>query len=169
MTARHALAATVGALFVGTILAANYATATYGMQPVFFFGLTATAGTYFAGISFILRDAVQDTAGKRAAVALILVGAALSYFVAPALAVASACAFLLAELADFAVYTPLRSRGYIRAAVASNVVGSVVDTVVFLAVAGFPVWASLPGQLAGKLGVTLLVVVVVASLRYRKR
>lgn len=34
--------------FLGTILAANYATSRYGLVPVGF-GLTATAGTWFAG------------------------------------------------------------------------------------------------------------------------
>lgn len=47
-------------------------------------------------------------------------GAGLSALTAPALAVASAVAFLVAERADFAVYTPLRRRGWARAVAASN-------------------------------------------------
>ena len=151
--------------FLATILAANYATTEYGMVPVGF-GLTATAGTYLAGLSFILRDAVQDAYGKRWAVALIIAGAAMSYLVsAPFIALASGVAFLISEAADLAVYTPLRRRGYIRAAVASNVVGAVVDTIVFLWIAGFPIVAALPGQMVGKLAVTALVVALVAAVR----
>lgn len=144
--------------FLGCILAANYVTTEYGMAPVGF-GLVATAGTYFAGATFVLRDAVQDTAGRWTAIGLIVVGAGLSYLVAdPFIALASGVAFLSAEFADLAVYTPLREKGYLRAAGTSNVVGATVDTLLFLWVAGFPIADAFAGQMVGKLAVTLLVV-----------
>ena len=65
-------------------------------------------------------------------------------------------------MVDLGIYTPLR-KGYIRAATASNVAGAFVDTVVFLWVAGFPIWSAVPGQMVGKLvwtGVVILGVVV---------
>jgi queuosine precursor transporter len=160
--------------YVGTVVAANWLTAEYGLVPVGF-GLLATAGTYAAGLAFVLRDAVQDTAGRLAVLGALLVGAGLSWWLAnPALAVASAAAFGLSELADMAIYIPLRKRGYVRAAVASNVVGSVVDTVVFLWLAGFGLAPLvIAGQLVGKVTVTAvvvgLVVVVRALLRHRVR
>jgi uncharacterized PurR-regulated membrane protein YhhQ (DUF165 family) len=155
--------------FIGTILAANYVTSRYGMISVGF-GLVATAGTYFAGLAFILRDLVQDKAGRRVVVAVILAGAALSYAISdPFIATASAAAFLLSEGADFAVYTPLRKRGYIRAAVASNLIGAVVDTVIFLTIAGFPLWQSFPGQVVGKMLVTGVAVALVVSVRLVRR
>jgi len=161
MTKRLALSAG----FLACILAANYVTSRYGMVPVGF-GLIATAGTYFAGLSFVLRDSLHDAAGKWATLAVIAGGAVLSFLVAdPFIALASAVAFGLSETADLAVYAPLRRRGYIRAAVASNVVGSLVDSVVFLAIAGFPVMAALPGQMAGKLAITLAAVALVAGAR----
>jgi uncharacterized PurR-regulated membrane protein YhhQ (DUF165 family) len=161
------IAAAVG--FIATILAANYVTTEYGMVPVGF-GLVATAGTYFAGLAFILRDTVQDTSGRRAVLALIAAGAALSYAISdPFIATASAVAFLLSEGADFAVYTPLRKRGYIRAAFASNLVGSVVDTIVFLTIAGFPLRQAFAGQLVGKMAVTGVVIAGVAAVRYSRR
>lgn len=167
--------------FLACILAANYVTTEYGMVPVGF-GLMATAGTYFAGASFVLRDAVQDTAGKRWVLGLVVVGALLSWLLAvtwfradPAflppgvtavsIALGSGVAFLASETADLAVYTPLRKRGYVRAAVASNVVGAFVDTVLFLWIAGFPVADALAGQMVGKLLVTLAVVLVVGGVR----
>ncbi len=79
-------------------------------------------------------------------------GAALTLIVSPALALASAVAFLLAELADMAVYTPMRRRGWAKAVVASNIVGATVDTFIFLWLAGFPATASgVGGQLLVKL------------------
>jgi uncharacterized PurR-regulated membrane protein YhhQ (DUF165 family) len=139
------------------------------MWPVGF-GLTATAGTYFAGLSFVMRDAVQDTGGKVWVVAVIAIGAGLSYFISDALiATASMAAFACSETADFLVYTPLRRRGYIRAAVASNVVGAVVDTFVFLHVAGFGLAKPVvEGQLVGKLLVTGVVILLVALNRQRR-
>jgi uncharacterized PurR-regulated membrane protein YhhQ (DUF165 family) len=154
---------------IGAVLAANYVTTRFGMVPVGF-GLAATAGTYFAGMTFILRDTLQDTAGKAATLAVIAVGAVLSFLIAdPFIALASAAAFALAELADLAVYTPLRKRGYIRAAVVSNIVGALIDTVVFLTIAGFPVMTALPGQMVGKLLVTLAAVAVVVAVRATRR
>ena len=162
--------ATVPAVaFLACILAANYATTRWGMVPVAF-GLMATAGTYFAGATFVLRDLIHDLAGRRVVLALIVAGAALSFAVsAPFIALASAVAFGLSECADLAIYQPLRRRGYIRAAVASNVVGSFVDTVVFLTIAGFPLWESLPGQMVGKLMVTAAVVAGVVIVRALSR
>ncbi len=155
--------------FLACILAANYVTTEYGMVPVGF-GLVATAGTYFAGLSFILRDAVQDAGGRRLAVVVIIAGAVVSYLVAdPFIATASGVAFLASEAADFAVYTPLRKSGYIRAAVASNIVGAAIDTLLFLSIAGFGLTAeSVAGQIVGKTLVTAAVVLGVVMVRSRR-
>lgn len=159
----------LSAAFIGCILAANYVTTRYGMVPVGF-GLIATAGTYFAGLSFVVRDSLHDAAGKWWTLAVIAIGAALSFLVSdPFIAIASAVAFGLSETADLAVYEPLRRRGYIRAAVASNVVGALIDTVAFLAIAGFPLWVALPGQLVGKLAVTAAAVGVVLAVRANRK
>lgn len=168
----------VAAAFVSTILAANYVTSRYGVWPVGF-GLTATAGTYFAGLAFILRDALQDAAGKIWVALAIVAGGALSLAVGAAgIALASAVAFLLSEFADFAVYTPLRRRGYVRAALVSNMVGTVIDTVVFLALAaptlrlfipGFRPEQAFAGQVIGKLAITAVVVCAVLALRQARR
>jgi hypothetical protein len=62
----------------------------------------------------------------------------------------------VSELADLVVYQPLRRRGFLRAVLASNAVGAPLDTIVFLALAGFPVWSALPGQLWVKAWATLI-------------
>lgn len=153
--------------YVAAIVTANVATARYGMVPVGF-GLTATAGTYAAGLAFGARDLIQETGGRRAVIAAIALGATLSWWLAtPALAVASTAAFAIAETADWAIYTPLRRQGWARAVVASNVVGAVIDTIVFLFLAGFPLTvAAVSGQLVGKiLWATLIPVLVISVAR----
>jgi uncharacterized PurR-regulated membrane protein YhhQ (DUF165 family) len=154
------------AAFLLAIIGANYATSTWGLVPVGF-GLMATAGTYLAGLTFVLRDTLQQQAGRLPVVGLIVAGAGLSYLLSdPRIAVASGVAFLVSELADQAVYTPLRRRGYVRAAVASNVVGAVVDTVLFLTIAdipGVPLWPSVPGQMVGKLAATGMALIVIGA------
>jgi uncharacterized PurR-regulated membrane protein YhhQ (DUF165 family) len=59
----------------------------------------------------------------------------LSFFVAPSLALASGAAFLLGELADFAVYTPLERRHLYLAVLLSGVAGAILDSLIFLQMA----------------------------------
>jgi uncharacterized PurR-regulated membrane protein YhhQ (DUF165 family) len=151
--------------FAGTIVAANTLTRRYGLIDVGF-GLIATAGTAAAGLTLLTRDWLHDVAGRRAVLAAIGVGAAVSAALTGGLlACASAAAFLLAELTDLLVYQRLRRHGWIPAALASNMVGAPVDTVVFLALAGLPVWAALPGQLWVKALATVVPLIVVAVAR----
>ena len=67
---------------------------------------------------------------------------------------ASGLAFLLSELADMAVYTPLRRRRLVLAVMASGVVGAFVDSLVFLYIA-FGSLDYLSGQVVGKLWMTI--------------
>lgn len=151
--------------FLLVIAAANYATSTYGLVPVGL-GLVATAGTWLAGLTFVLRDLVDDLGGRVAVMVAVAAGCALSLALSnPAIAVASVAAFAVSELVDFGIYRPLRRHGYVRAAVASNVAGSLVDTIVFLAIAGFPILPAIPGQMLAKLTVTALVVLIVLGVR----
>ncbi len=149
--------------FIGTVFAANWAIEHYGVVSVGF-GLTAPAAVWFVGLAFTLREAVHETLGRWAVVVAILIGAACSALVSPSFAAASAVAFLVSELADFAVYTPLRERGWLRAVAASNVVGLVVDSVIFLWLA-FHSFEFLPGQIVGKAWMTLAAVIVIAAAR----
>jgi hypothetical protein len=167
MNRRGALALTA---YILAIVAANWLTTRYGIVPMGF-GLAATAGTYAAGLALLLRDVVQDVCGWRWVFAGIAAGAVLTALTSPALAVASTVAFLLAEVLDTAVYTPLRDRGWARAALLSGIVGAVVDTFAFLAIAGFPVTAqSVGGQLVGKaFWATLLPVLVIVAVRQVRR
>lgn len=156
--------------YILAIVTANWLTTRYGLVHVAP-GLVTTAGTYAAGTALLLRDVVQDTAGWRWVLAGIAAGAVLTAVTSPALALASATAFLLAELLDMAVYTPLRERGWARAALLSGIAGAVVDTYAFLTLAGFPITAqTVGGQLVGKaLWATALPVLIVVAVRQVRR
>lgn len=152
------------AAYIATIPAANLAITHLGVVPVGF-GYLAPAGAYFVGISLVLRDLAREWAGRWPVVAAVLAGALLSYLVAgPALALASGLAFLLSEGLDFAAYEPLRERGLVAAMGASNLVGMVADSLVFLWIA-FHSLAYLPGQLLGKFWMTAVALAVIALIR----
>ncbi len=152
-------------LFIATIFCANWAIQAYGLVPVGP-GLIAPAGVYFAGLAFTFRDLAQERVGRRWIVAAIVAGAVISGLVSTKFALASGIAFLVSELLDFAVYSPLRKRNWIGAVVASNVVGLVADSIVFLLLA-FGSLQYLPGQIVGKAWMTLLAVAVLWLLRRR--
>lgn len=113
-------------------------------------GLSAPSGVLLVGLALALRDALHELEGRAWVLALVAAGAALSLAVAPpALAVASAAAFLLGELADFAVYDRLRRRSPAWAVMASGLLGAAADSLVFSWLAfGTAGWA--PGLLLGK-------------------
>lgn len=149
--------------YILTIFAANWAITSFGVVPVGF-GLMAPAGVYFAGLAFTLRDALQETLGRRWVIAAIVIGALVSAGLSAQLAIASGLAFLFSELADFMVYTPLRQRNWLGAVTASNIVGAVVDSALFLWLA-FGSLEFLPGQIVGKLWMTALAVALILAWR----
>jgi hypothetical protein len=128
-------------------------------------GLLAPSGVLTVGAALVLRDVVQRCLGWAWGLAAILIGTALAGLVAPAtLAFASGTAFLLSELADFAVYTPLQRKRLVLAVVASALVGLVVDSVVFLSLA-FGSLEFLAGQVVGKTWAVLVAIPLVRLLR----
>lgn len=108
--------------------------------------LRAPAGVHLAGLAFTLRDLTQERLGS----------------VPTLLAIGSA--FLLSELADFAVYTPLRERNWLGAVAASNLVGLVVDSALFLTLA-FGSLEFFGGQVIGKLWITALAILLLTLWR----
>lgn len=157
MTRSWKSAAPLALLFVLLVVAANWLTSTYGMV-----GGLVTAGTFAAGLTFAVRDGLP----RYWTIAAVMLGAALSVWLAsPQLALASGVAFAVSELADYAVYAPLRRRRSIGwAMLLSNTVGAVLDSLLFLWLAGFPLagWST---QTLIKVAVTLPVVLGVLALR----
>lgn len=163
------------ALFALTIPAANWLIGNVGTKCVpdgpclipVAPGVMAPSGVIMIGLALVLRDLVQRRLGLRAAVVAILGGTALSALIAPpSLVLASAVAFLVAELADLAVFTPLQRRGLVLAVLASSMVGLVVDSMLFLQLA-FGSLQYLEGQVIGKAWMVLLVLPFVAWIRRR--
>lgn len=164
------------AAFIACVPAANWLIGNVGtvcvpqgpcLIPVAPFGITAPSGVLMIGLALVLRDLVQRRLGKSWTLGAIAVGAALSGLIAPpALVMASAVAFLLSELADFAVYTPLQKRGLVRAVLLSSLVGLCVDSVVFLYLA-FGSLDYLAGQIIGKAWMVLLSIPAIRLLRER--
>lgn len=126
--------------------------------------ILAPSGVLAIGLSFTLRDLVQRRLGWRFAFVGIVIGAGLSAFLDPQLAVASCLAFLFAETLDLFVYTPLQRRNLPAAVVGSNIVGIVVDSTVFLLFA-FGSLAHLDGQIIGKAWMTLFALPLIYALR----
>jgi uncharacterized PurR-regulated membrane protein YhhQ (DUF165 family) len=161
--------------FLSTVPAANWLIGNVGtacvpggpcLVPVGF-GLMAPSGVLMIGAALVLRDAVRERVGLGAVLALVLAGSAVSALFAPAgLVLASLAAFALAELADTAVYEPLRRRSLPLAVLASGAVGAVLDSLLFLWIA-FGSLQYLPGQVVGKLLASAAAALVLAILRRR--
>ena len=152
-------------LYLGAVVLTNVTSNHFGMVGVGF-GLLVPAGVFLAGLTFGLRDVLQEYGGVELTVLLIIVGSALSVYVSPELAIASGVAFLCAELLDLSVYTPLRNKNWTVALVLSNLVGSIADAILFLAIAPFPL------TLSGVIGLTLgkmYMVIPVAPIIYFAR
>lgn len=161
MSRNTGLAALAG--FIATIWAANWLIQHYGFVHVGF-GLLAPAGVYAVGVAFTLRDLAHRALGPYWVMGAIVIGAALSWFIAPAFALASGVAFLVSELADLTVYTPLERKTWIGAVLLSNTVGLVIDSVLFLWLA-FGSLQFIQGQIVGKAWMTLLAVGLIAAVR----
>jgi queuosine precursor transporter len=130
-------------------------------------GLMAPSGVLMIGLALVLRDLVQRRLGARFVLGAIVAGALLSATLAPpALVAASGIAFLLSELADFAVYTPLQRRRLVLAVLLSGLVGLVIDSAVFLYLA-FGSLDFLAGQIVGKAWMVVFSLPLIAWLRSR--
>jgi uncharacterized PurR-regulated membrane protein YhhQ (DUF165 family) len=146
------------AAYIATIPAANWMIGHVGtciplgpcVIPVFP-KIMAPSGVLMIGLALLLRDLVQRMYGLLWGMGCILAGTLVSFLVAPAaLSVASGTAFLLSELTDFSVYTPLARRRFMLALAASCAAGAVVDSAIFLWLA-FGSLEFITGQIIGKL------------------
>lgn len=159
--------------FVGCIAGANWAILHVGAVhgpgmprtiPVGL-GLAAPSGVLFAGAQLTLRDLIHERLGARWTLVVIVASAPLTMLVASAaVAVASIVTFLTAEAADLVVYSRLRRRGYATAVLGSNLVSTIVDSMLFLTLAFSATVAAsgAAGMTVGKLETSVVTLVVVA-------
>ena len=164
------------ALFALTVPLANFLIGNAGSEcipngpcliPVGF-GLMAPSGVLMVGAALVLRDIVHERLGASWALAAIVLGGILSWWIAtPALVLASVLAFTLSELADLAVYTPLRKQRLGLAVLASGLAGAVIDSAVFLWLA-FGSLAFIEGQIVGKAWMSIAALLVILSIRSRR-
>lgn len=156
-----ALAAYVATIAIANLLLAENVFVDLG------FGLVAPAATFAVGMTFTLRDVIQSTLGRWSTLAAMGVGAGLSALLAPAFVLPSTAAFLISELADFAVYTPLARRSQLGAVALSNTAGLLVDSWLFLTLA-FGSLKLLPGLIVCKALMTVVVVTMMWAWRSRR-
>lgn len=130
-------------------------------------GMMAPSGVLMIGAALVLRDLVQRRLGLGYSAGAVVIGAALSAWVAPpSLVLASGAAFLISEFVDMAIYTPLARRRLVLAVVLSGFLGLAIDSIVFLWLA-FGSLQFLPGQIVGKAWMVLLFVPLIVCLRRR--
>ncbi len=126
-------------------------------------GIMSPSAVLLAGLALVLRDAVHSFLGGRWAIYCIIFGAALSGLLSsPELVVASTAAFLFSETADFLVYTPMRRRYPAWAVIASGLVGSIVDSAIFLSLA-FGSIEFIVGQVIGKFWMSLIASAIIVA------
>lgn len=133
-------------LYIALIFATNFGFAHLGPSwPVF----------VAVGLTLVARDFVHARHGRWASLGMVAVGAAVSFVLAaPAVAVASVIAFAVAEVLDLTVFELVRRAGGPLAVLASGIVGSVVDSAVFLTIA-FGSLAFFGVQVEGKIAATV--------------
>jgi uncharacterized PurR-regulated membrane protein YhhQ (DUF165 family) len=119
------------------------------------FGYQAPSGVLLIGIALLARDYVQEKFGKKNALIAIAAGIAISFFVNPDVATASAVAFAASEIVDFFVYTRIKRKSLTLAVIFSGVVGGIIDSFLFLRIA-FGSTDFWQGQVIGKTWMALL-------------
>jgi len=86
------------------------------------------------GLDLTLRDVMQERLSRWQLAGVIVAGGVITGLINPAaswIAIASATAFVVSAVADWAVYTRLRHRPWMVRSNGSNVVGAAVDSIVF--------------------------------------
>lgn len=133
------------------------------------FGLYAPSGVWAAAVSFPARDFVQRIGGRSWGAAAILLGSALSFLVSvPQVAFASAVTYLGSETTDMLIYSPLQRRFFTAAVLVSGMIAAVVDSILFLHLAGLPSGsAAVSGLILGKVWVVLAAAPVTYMMRKR--
>lgn len=132
-------------LYLLSIVVANAVTAS--LPPMNLFGFIVPMGTWLIGLSFVLRDFVQMKYGRKGAYLAILSALILSaiWMVAHGdiwqVVAASAISFAISESSDTEMFTRL-NRSYPVKVLLSGLVGSVLDSALFVLVGLSPLFGA---------------------------
>ncbi len=159
-------------IYIGLAVLANWLAATY-LVHVPFTTYIVPAGVFCIGAILVLRDWIQQLAGLRWSLALVVIGGSASYLIGTVagwtslqkIAVASLAAFIVSETVETVVFTPLRKRNLTLGVALSATVGNAIDTWLFLALA-FGSQAFFAGTFIGKLEMIAVGVALTATRRY---
>jgi uncharacterized PurR-regulated membrane protein YhhQ (DUF165 family) len=148
--------------YLGSIVVANLLVMNFGIIQVA--GLSFPAGAVAVGFTFTARDLIQRRFGKWGCWIWMFVASGISAVFSPTLALASLGAFIVAEGLDWAVFTasPLSFRGRV---IVSNLVGTPLDSIVFVYLAFGPIWDAMWGQTIIKLASSLLIVFLIKNVQ----
>lgn len=136
------------ALYFGAIVLSNFMMVWLPMVSIF--DVAIPPAIFVFGFVFVLRDFAQRSIGHYV-LGVMAAAAVLTYWLAgPAVAVASTTAFLVSELADWAVFS-LTKKPFAQRMLLSSLVSIPVDTAVFFYALGILDTASLLVGIAVKL------------------
>ena len=139
----------ISILYVASIIVANLGFVYLPMIPLPF-GEMFTPMSLLVGFIFVIRDFAQKQIGHKV-LGLMAVGISISYLLAdPFVAIASACAFAISEIADWAYYTASKKSLKERILI-SSAISTPIDSAVFMLIAGFFSWYSLLVMIASKM------------------
>lgn len=137
-------------LFPGVLAMATIVVASNILVQFLIFDGLLTWGAFTYPLAFLVTDLMNRVYGVAAARRVVLVGLIVGIVCSligsqimleygPAVAIrvgiGSACAFLVAQLLDIAIFDRLREGSWWRAPLVSTVIGSLVDTAIFFSVA----------------------------------
>jgi queuosine precursor transporter len=152
------------AFYLGSIILGNILVHRFGLITVF--GLTFPAGAIAIGLTFSARDFVQEAYGKFGCLIWMFAASLITFAFNRQLAVASVCAFCIAELSDWLIYT--RAGGsFEKRLVLSNLISTPLDSLVFVLLAFGPVWPAIWGQTLIKMVSSMLVLPLLRNRRIR--
>jgi uncharacterized PurR-regulated membrane protein YhhQ (DUF165 family) len=128
------------------------------------FGIPLPPAILLAGAVHVLRDFSQREIGKKVLVAMCFASAISFYTASPAIAAASAFAFVISESADWIVFT-ITQRKLSQRILISSAVSVPIDTALFFSAVGLSNWRSL---LLGIIAKMLSAVLFWAFLHWRE-
>ncbi|MEE4253492.1 MAG: VUT family protein [Desulfuromusa sp.] len=142
------------AFYLGSIILGNIMVHSLGLVTVL--GLTFPAGAVAIGMTFSARDFVQERYGKVGCWGWMLIASVITFAFNQQLALASVCAFFIAELSDWVIYTNMGG-SFKKRLLLSNLISTPLDSLIFVLLAFGPAWPAIWGQTIIKMLSSLLI------------